>query len=125
MAPGHFRGAPGGFGGSRAADPRRTPAATREWWAGEARRRGATVPGSPAAARAERMFRAALPLAPPAPLAAHAEVGVALLTLRRGDAAEAEAALERALRSVPPQPLALVARYLLGVARLQLGRPAE
>ena len=55
----------------------------------------------------------------------HAELGLGLLALRRGDAAEAEAALDRALRAVPPQPVALVARYLLGVARLLLDRPAE
>ena len=55
----------------------------------------------------------------------HAELGLGLLALRRGDTAEAEAALDRALRAVPPQAVALVARYLLGVARLMLGRPAE
>src|SRR5262249_27165559 len=35
------------------------------------------------------------------------------------------AALDRALGAVPPQQLALVTRYLLGVARLLLDRPAE
>jgi tetratricopeptide (TPR) repeat protein len=55
----------------------------------------------------------------------HAEVGLGLLALRRGDAAEAAAALDRGLRAVPPQPVALVARYLLGVARLLLGQPTE
>ena len=85
----------------------------------------ATSATSPAAVRAEREYRAALPLGPPPPLGMHAELGLGLLALRRGDAAEAEAALDRALQAVPPQPVALVARYLLGVARLLLGRPAE
>src|SRR5262249_38358260 len=74
---------------------------------------------------AEAGYGAGLPLAPPASLAMHAEVGLGLLALRRGDAAEAEGDLERALRAVPSQPLALVARYLLGVARLLLDRPNE
>jgi tetratricopeptide (TPR) repeat protein len=114
------------FEESLAIDPRGAQAATAQAWLGELALLEATATGSLAAAtRAERAYRSALPLGPPPPLAMHAELGLGLLALRRGDAAEAEAALDRALRAVPPQPVALVARYLLGVARLLLGRPAE
>jgi tetratricopeptide (TPR) repeat protein len=122
---GDYREAREAFEESLAIDPRGAQAATAYIWLGELALLEATAPGSPAASRAERAYRAGLPLGPPPLLAMHAEVGLGLLALRRGDAAEAEAALVRALNAVPPQPLALVARYLLGVARLLQDRPAE
>jgi tetratricopeptide (TPR) repeat protein len=122
---GDHRGAREAFEESLAVDSRAPQASAAYVWLGELALLEATTPTSPSAARAERAYRAALPLAPPPPLAVHAELGLGLLALRRGDAAEAEASLDRALRAVPPQPVALVARYLLGVARLLLGRPAD
>jgi tetratricopeptide (TPR) repeat protein len=122
---GSYREAREAFEESLAIDPRGAQAATADVWLGELALMEATGPASPGAVRAERAYRAALQLGPPPALAMHAEVGLALLALRRGDAAEAEAALDRALRAVPPQALALVARYLLGVARLLQDRPAE
>ena len=125
MVSGEYREARESFEESLAVDPRGAQAPTAYVWLGELALLEATTPTSPAAARAERAYRAALPLVPPPPLAMHAEVGLGLLALRRGDAAEAEAALDRGLRAVPPQAVALVARYLLGVARLLQDRPAE
>ena len=125
MAAGHYREAREAFEESLAVDARGAQAAAAYVWLGELALLEATTPASPAAGRAERAYRAALPLGPPPPLGMHAEVGLGLLALRRGDAAEAEAALDRALQAMPPQPVALVARYLLGVARLLLGRPTE
>jgi tetratricopeptide (TPR) repeat protein len=125
VASGSYREAREAFEESLAVDPRGAQAAAAYVWLGEIALLEAATAASPATGRAERAYRAALPLGPPAPLGMHAEVGLALLALRRGDAAEAEGALERALRGVPPQPLALVARYLLGVARLLLDRPRE
>jgi tetratricopeptide (TPR) repeat protein len=122
---GNYREAREAFEESIAIDPRGPQAAAAHAWLGELALIEATSATSPAAVRAEREYRAALPLGPPPPLGMHAELGLGLLALRRGDAAEAEAALDRALQAVPPQPVALVARYLLGVARLLLGRPAE
>ena len=110
---------------SVAIDPRGPHAPAAYVWLGELALLESSTAGATAASRAERWYRTALPLAPPRDLAVHAEIGLGLLALRRGDAAEAEAALDRALRAVPPQPLALLARYLLGVARLQLGKPAD
>jgi tetratricopeptide (TPR) repeat protein len=125
VAAGNYREAREVFEESLAVDPRGAQAAAAYVWLGELALLEATTPASPAAGRAERAYRSALPLAPPPPLGMHAEVGLGLLALRRGDAAEAEAALDRGLRAVPPQPIALVARYLLGVARLLLGQPTE
>ena len=125
VAAGSYREAREAFEESLAVDPRGAQAATAYAWLGELALLEATSPASSAAGRAERAYRSALPLSPPPPLGMHAEVGLGLLALRRGDAAEAEAALDRALRGVPPQPVALIARYLLGVARLLLGRPSE
>jgi tetratricopeptide (TPR) repeat protein len=125
MAAGNYREAREAFEESLAIDARGAHAAAAYVWLGELALLEATTPASPAASRAERAYRAALPLVPPPPLGMHAEVGLGLLALRRGDPAEAEAAFDRALRGVPPQPVALVARYLLGVARLLLGRPTE
>jgi tetratricopeptide (TPR) repeat protein len=122
---GNYREAREAFEESLAVDPRGAQAPAAYVWLGEINLLEATAPTSPAAGRAERAYRAALPLGPPAMLAMHAEVGLGLLALRRGDAAEAEAALDRALRAVPPQGLALIARYLLGVARLLLDRPND
>jgi tetratricopeptide (TPR) repeat protein len=122
---GNLREAREAFEESLAADPRGPQAATAYVWLGELALLEATAPTSPGAIRAERAYRAALQLGPPPALAMHAEVGLGLLALRRGDAADAEAALARALQAVPPQQLALVTRYLLGVARLLLDRPAE
>src|SRR5262245_6970936 len=121
---GDYRAARESFEESLAVDPRGAQAASAHVWLGELALLEATSPTSPAAGRAERHYRTALPLGPPPPLNIHAELGLGLLMLRRGDAAEAEAALDRALRAVPAQPLALVARYLLGVTRLLLDRPA-
>ena len=121
---GNYREAREAFEESVAIDPRGSHAATAHVWLGELALMEATTSTSPAAARADREYRAALALGPPPPLALHAELGLGLLALRRGDAAEAEAALERALKAVPPQDVALVARYLLGVARFLLGQPA-
>ena len=119
---GKYREAGEAFEESLAVDPRGAHAASVHVWLGEL----ALLEGTTAAAvRAERHYRAALQLGPPSPLNMHAELGLGLLALRRGDAAEAEVHLDRALRDVPPQPVALVARYLLGVARLLLDRPAE
>ena len=122
---GNYREARESFEESLAVDPRGAQAPAVYVWLGELALLEATTPTSPAAARAERAYRAGLALAPPPPLGMHAEIGLGLLALRRGDAAEAEAALERGLRAVPPQAVALVARYLLGVARLLQDRPAE
>jgi tetratricopeptide (TPR) repeat protein len=122
---GDYREARDAFEESLAVDPRGAQTASAYIWLGELALLEASNPASPAAARAERAYRAGLPLGPPPPLGMHAEVGLGLLALRRGDAAEAEAALDRALQARPPQPLALVARYLLGVARFLLDRPAE
>ncbi|HEY7141614.1 MAG TPA: tetratricopeptide repeat protein [Methylomirabilota bacterium] len=123
---GDYKEAREAFEESLALDPRGAQAPAAFVWLGElALLEATTTQGAPAAARAERAYRAALPLVPPAPLALHAEVGLGLLALRRGDAPAAAAALERALKAVPPQQLALVARYLLGVARLLEDRPAE
>jgi tetratricopeptide (TPR) repeat protein len=113
------------FEESLAVDTRGAQVASTYVWLGELALLEASTPASPAAARAERAYRAALPLAPPPPLNMHVDVGLGLLALRRGDAWEAEPFLDRALRAVPPQPVALMARYLLGVARLLLDRPAE
>jgi tetratricopeptide (TPR) repeat protein len=74
---------------------------------------------------AERQYRFALPLNPPAELAAHARLGLAWTTLRRGDLGEAQRALAGALAGTPPPRVALFARFLDGVARLQAGRPQE
>jgi tetratricopeptide (TPR) repeat protein len=123
VASGNYREAREAFEESLAIDSTGVQAATAYIWLGELGLLDANAPA--AASRAERMYRAGLPLGPPPPLATHAEIGLGLLALRRGDAAEAAAALERGLRGVPPQPLALVARYLLGVARLLQERPAE
>jgi tetratricopeptide (TPR) repeat protein len=125
VAAGSYREAREAFEESLAVDPRGAQAATAYVWLGELALLEASGPGSSAAGRAERAYRAAIPLVPPPPLGMHAELGLGLLALRRGDAAEAAAALDRALQAVPPQPVALVARYLLGVARLLLGRPTE
>jgi len=122
---GNYREAREAFEESLAIDPRGAQAATAYVWLGELALMEATGPSSPAAARAERAYRAALQIGPPPALAMHAEVGLGLLALRRGDAAEAEGALGRALQAVPPQQLALVTRYLLGIARLLQDRPAE
>ena len=122
---GNYREARAVFEESLAVDPRGAQAATAHVWLGELALLEATAPGSPAIARAERHYRAGLALGLPPPLGMHAELGLGLLALRRGDAAEAEAALDRVLRAVPPQPIALIARFLLGVARLLLDRPAE
>jgi tetratricopeptide (TPR) repeat protein len=122
---GSYREAREVFEESIAVDQRGAQAAAAYVWLGELALLEATTSTSPAAGRAERAYRAGLPLAPPPPLGMHAEVGLGLLALRRGDAAEAEAALDRGLRAMPPQPVALVARYLLGVARLLLGQPTE
>jgi tetratricopeptide (TPR) repeat protein len=122
---GNYREAREAFEESLAIDSRGAQAATVYVWLGELALMEATGPTSPAAVRAERAYRAALQLGPPPALAMHAEAGLGLLALRRGDAAEAEAALDRALQAVPPQQLALVTRYLLGVARLLQDRPAE
>jgi tetratricopeptide (TPR) repeat protein len=120
LASGDYQRAREAFEESVAIDERGPQAPAAFVWLGEL----AMQEGTPSAAvRAERWYRAALLLAPPRPLAVHAEVGLGLLALRRGDPQEAEAALDRALRGVPPQPVALVARYLLGVARLLRGRP--
>jgi tetratricopeptide (TPR) repeat protein len=120
LATGDHQRAREAFEESVAIDERGAQAPAAFAWLGEL----AMQEGTPSAAvRAERWYRAALLLAPPRDLAVHAEVGLGLLALRRDDAREAEAALERALRGVPAQPVALVARYLLGVARLLLGRP--
>jgi tetratricopeptide (TPR) repeat protein len=125
VAGGDYRAAREAFEESLAVDPRGRQAPAAYVWLGELALLETLGPGSPAAARAERMYRGALALAPPQELAMHAEVGLGLLALRRGDPAEAEAALGRALHGTPPQSLALVARYLLGVARLLRGRPAD
>lgn len=123
---GNYAKAREAFEESLAVDPRGAQAASAQAWLGELALLETTATGSlAAAARAERAYRSALPLGPPPPLAVHAELGLGLLALRRGDPAEAEASLDRALRAVPPQSDALVARYLLGIARLLLGRPAE
>jgi tetratricopeptide (TPR) repeat protein len=122
---GNYREARESFEESLAVDPRGAQASTAHVWLGELALLEATSPTSPAGARAERAYRAALPLVPPPPLGMHAEIGLGLLALRRGDPVEAEAALDRGLRAVPPQALALVARYLLGIARLLQDRPAE
>lgn len=122
---GDERGAREAFEESLDVDPRGHQAAAAYVWLGELGLREATGSAAPAATRAERMYRSALQLGPPRELAVHAEIGLGLLTLRRGDPATAQAALERALAAAPPQPLALVARYLLGVARLLVGRPAD
>jgi len=122
---GNYREARDAFEESLAIDPRGAQAATAYLWLGELALMEATGPGSPAAVRAERAYRAALLLGPPPALAMHAEIGLGLLALRRGDAAEAGASLERALQAVPPQQLALLARYLLGVVRLLEDRPAD
>jgi tetratricopeptide (TPR) repeat protein len=122
---GDYHGAREAFEESLAVDPRGGQASSAHVWLGELALLEATTPTAPAAARAERAYRAALPLGPPPPLGMHAELGLGLLALRRDDPAEAATALDRALRAVPPQPVALVARYLLGVARVLLGRPAE
>jgi tetratricopeptide (TPR) repeat protein len=121
---GNYKEAREAFEESLAIDPRGAQAATAYVWLGELALMEATGPSSPAAVRADRAYRAALQLGPPPALAMHAEVGLGLLALRRGDAAEAEAAFDRALRAVPTQQLALLTKYLLGVARLQ-DRPAE
>ena len=112
---GNYREAREAFEESLAVDPR-----------GAAGSGGACLAGRAGAARGDqRQARPPRPApsattGPPLRLARrrrsamHAELGLGLLALRRGDAAEAEAALDRALRAVPPQPVALVARYLLG-----------
>jgi tetratricopeptide (TPR) repeat protein len=74
---------------------------------------------------AERQYRFALPLNPPAELAAHARLGLAWTTLRRGDLGEAQRATAATLGGTPPPRVALFARFLDGVARLQAGRPDE
>jgi tetratricopeptide (TPR) repeat protein len=125
LATGDYRGARDALEESLAVDPRGNQAPAAYVWLGELALLEATGPASPAAGRAERMYRSALALAPPRELALHAEVGLGLLALRRGDPAEAEGALARALQAVPPHSVALVARYLLGIARLLLGRPAD
>jgi tetratricopeptide (TPR) repeat protein len=122
---GNYREAREAFEESLAVDPQGGNAALAHVWLGELALLEASTPGSPAAARAERHYRAGLALGPPPPLGMHAELGLGLLALRRGDAAEAEASLDRVLRAVPPQPIALVTRFLLGVARFLLDRPAE
>lgn len=122
---GNYKEAREAFEESLAIDPRGPQAPAAYVWLGELALLEATTPTSPAAARAERHYRAGLSLGPPAALAMHAEVGLGLLALRRGDPVEAEAALERALKAVPPQQLALVTRYFLGIARLLLNRPDE
>jgi tetratricopeptide (TPR) repeat protein len=122
LASGDYQQARGAFEESIAIEPGGAQAPAAYVWLGEL----ALVDPSPsAAARAERWYRAALPLAPPPELAVHAQVGLGLLALRRGAPAEAEALLDRALRAMPAQPIALVARYLLGVAQLLLDRPEQ
>jgi tetratricopeptide (TPR) repeat protein len=122
---GSYREAREAFEESLAIDPRGAQAATADLWLGELALMEATGPTSPGAVRAERAYKTALQIGLPPALAMHAEIGLGLLALRRGDAVEAEAALERGLQAVPPQQLALVARFLLGVARLLQDRPAE
>ena len=74
---------------------------------------------------AERQYRLALPLNPPAELAAHASLGLAWTALRRGDFAEAQRALAGAVAGTPSPRVTLFARFLDGVARLLAGRPQE
>ncbi len=74
---------------------------------------------------AERRYRSALPLNPPAELAPHAALGLGWAALRRGDVAEARRALAPALAPASPQPVAVIARFLDGVTRLLGGQPGE
>jgi tetratricopeptide (TPR) repeat protein len=74
---------------------------------------------------AERQYRQAVPLNPPAELAAHASLGLAWAALRRGDVGEAQRTLARLLGSAPPPRVALFARFLDGVARFLAGRAEE
>jgi tetratricopeptide (TPR) repeat protein len=75
--------------------------------------------------QAERHYRSALPLRPPADLTAHAALGLAWLSLRRGDLGETRRMVAQTLAAPPPPVVALFARFFEGVERLQAGRPAE
>lgn len=74
---------------------------------------------------AERHYRTALTLGPPAELGPYAALGVGWLALRRGDLAEAPRAFAQGLASRPPRPLAFVLQFLDGVARLLAERPRD
>jgi tetratricopeptide (TPR) repeat protein len=113
------RGAAAAFEESLAVDPQGTQAARAHAWLGEI---GLLQRDWEAA---ERHYRAALGPGLPPELAYHVELGLALVALQKGDPAEADRALGRALTAMPPQAVAVVIRYLQGVARLLMGKPAE
>jgi TolA-binding protein len=101
-------------------DPRGAHAATAYLWLGElafAERR---------ADEAERRYRTALAMTPPAePAVAHVALALGWLAVRRGDTAEAERVLAQVRPATAPPAISQLARFLEAMARLLAGRPPE
>lgn len=74
---------------------------------------------------AERRYRTALAQGLTHDLAAHAELGLGWIALRRGDPREAQVAIGRALSRPPVAPLLPLLRFLDGVVRLLMGQAGE
>jgi len=116
---GDLRGARLALEDSRQKEPRGPQAAAVYVWLGEVAIQQSRYD------EAERHYRTALNLTPPADLRPHAGLGLAWIALWRGDVAEAQRALAAVFATPPPQPVALVARFLEGVLALQSGRPQQ
>jgi tetratricopeptide (TPR) repeat protein len=116
---GDLRGAREALEDSVQRDPRGAHAATAYVWLAEIAVREGRLD------EAERRYRTALALNPPADLLPSAALGAGWVALRRGDLTEAERQLAAAGAAGAPPAGALVARFLDGVGRLLAGRPDE